>query len=116
METRPFIIRALTGAHLIWALSIDRSTKTGLIERNFDVPSMRSPHGAMTDQNAMRRDLIMTESQHIEALLARHPGATLEAAVGNGNLGANPGFVGCCGREVVFPPGGPVYQKRFAAL
>jgi hypothetical protein len=114
--SRPYVVRAQTCSHLIWTISADTAPVHGLIRRDYDIPTMRTADGVLTDGDAMRRNLIMTEGQHRAALLARYPGASIEVLAGNGNLGANSNFVALVDDHLVAPPDEPIFQKCYAAL
>jgi hypothetical protein len=115
--TQPFVLRGKTGPDLFWAISIDESVNRGQpIDREYDLPAFRANGQIHTDQHAMRRGVIMTAAQHRRALRRRHAGAVEVAAIGNGNLGANFGFVAWWNGHLYCLAGENVYRSRYSCV
>lgn len=115
--TPPWVLRWRTDGDARLRLAVAENLNQGHpIDRTYDLPSYPVNGRAVTDQHAMRRNVIPTVAAHLNGLAEIHPREKVVAHVGNGNLMANAHFVAYLGDRHFYAAGEPIYTRHYTGL
>jgi hypothetical protein len=116
-QTAPYILRWTPGNGVVARLSVDEAHHGGQpINRDTDLPRFKVQGQDVTDQQAMRRNVIMTTRQHLARLRKRWPGEEPLAFVGDGNLLANYWFVAWLEGRLFHLAEEPVFARAYTCI
>jgi hypothetical protein len=98
-------------------LSVDDAHQGGEpINRDTDLPRFMVNGRVLTDQRAMRRNVILTTKQHLARLRKRWPGHVPMAFVSDGNLLANYWFVAWLEGRLFHLAQEPVFTRTYTCI